>query len=283
MELYNPKQPQHTAPNEWEAMQSLKKGGESSDYQQYVVSKGDLALMQQREVDDLLAQLKRDAIQRKDKRVTLPLMLAVQFLFLGLLIGTLPIRMFGVLFVTYTCWFLWTQRLAPRKRIAHNLTFYNDIRAVGPLAEALEYRDVDLREQAKIALIRLLPRLQASDAVLFTTEQRNRLYRALNSPDVEFVLAILKALEQIGDAKALPYVEKLASGGDAANGEERVRRAAQACLPYLRERAERETPTLLRAASVVESAPNSLLRPAAAGNDAEPEQLLRASAGQTDE
>ena len=88
----------------------------------------------------------------------------------------------------------------------------DDIRAVGPLADALELDAKSIRTVARKALTRLLPRLQASDAHLLNADQRASLHRALKSKDEEFVIAALKAYEQVGDEKALPYVERLAEG-----------------------------------------------------------------------
>jgi hypothetical protein len=108
----------------------------------------------------------------------------------------------------------WRTSTRIQREAAQALAGIEDLRAVGPLAEALEYRSPG--SQPTIypvitgALRRLLPRMQASDAHLLTEPQRSCLYRALLKGDAELVLAIVKALEQIGDGKALPYVEKLA-------------------------------------------------------------------------
>ncbi len=134
------------------------------------------------------------------------------------------------------------------------------------------------------ALIRLLPRLRVTDANLLTPGQRKLLYTILSRNErnpwsinywsADLKIAILRALEQIGDEKAIPYVEKAAR--TARNLE--VRAAAQECLPYLTTRAEqlRVEQTLLRASASTTS-PDMLLRPTVATAPTEPQQLLRAS------
>jgi hypothetical protein len=98
--------------------------------------------------------------------------------------------------------------------------------------------------------------------------------------EADFLVAILRAFEQIGDTRCVPYVEELARFAD----QKRVRDAAEACLPYLQELAENErsSQTLLRAASASGTTPDTLLRPAHALTETEPGHLLRASALQQD-
>jgi hypothetical protein len=152
-------------------------------------------------------------------------------------------------------------------------------RTVGMLAEALTITEV--KYLAAGALIRELPKLKASDAHLLNDEQRGYLYQALEGSDKQLILAILRALEQIGDEKAVPYVERLA---EKAGGDRQIRETATACLPYLEARAatQRASRTLLRpssASAVATPASNTLLRPAQYSSPTEPEQLLRASVG----
>lgn len=97
----------------------------------------------------------------------------------------------------------------------------NDIQLIGPLAEALDAERMVKPKVIIMALKRLLPRLQASDAAVLTRNQRLCLYRALSwrgnkegvrvlRYDRDLALAILKAMEQIGDKDALPYVQHVA-------------------------------------------------------------------------
>ena len=171
-----------------------------------------------------------------------------------------------------------------KNRVALNVAFLDIPQATGPLIEVYASTGFAHSPQIKMALIRLLPRLQAVDIYMLTPTNLNQLYRILynenyylsNSPaaDPRFVIAILRALEQIGDKQALPRVERMAR--TARNLQ--VRAAAQECLPYLTVRAEqtRVEQTLLRASASTAS-PDMLLRPTVAAAPTEPQQLLRAS------
>jgi hypothetical protein len=166
------------------------------------------------------------------------------------------------------------------KNIASELVNAEDLRIVGPLAEMVVFQSGGGASAiATYLLTRLLPRLQASDADLLNTNQRACLYRSLTTVtnNSDYLIAALKALEQIGDGEALPFVERLAEGRQRTAGAERVQVAARDCLPYLRLRADkaRASQTLLRASSASDTPPNLLLRPAQSRDDAEPEQLLR--------
>ncbi|HLV81023.1 MAG TPA: hypothetical protein VKT32_12115 [Chthonomonadaceae bacterium] len=145
------------------------------------------------------------------------------------------------------------------------LSRLDDVRAVGPLLQIWKQMDWTYFPQRKLAeepLIRLLPRLRADDASLMDDAQRRCLYYVLlrtNSPELD--LALLKALEQVGNRRALPYVRKLAAGRGRCT-DSLVREAANECLPYLIERMEeqRQGQTLLRPGSQG-AADDALLRP----------------------
>jgi hypothetical protein len=155
-----------------------------------------------------------------------------------------------------------------------NLT---DVHLVGPLCEVAVSTNRDMRLLAQDALIRMLPRLQASDAARFTAEQRASLYGLLYANDFGLVRIVLKSLEQIGDGKALPYVQNLASGRYLAARDLRVRVIAEGCLPFLEERARQQqiSETLLRPVS--DGSADTLLRATAEAADTPPRQLLRAA------
>lgn len=163
------------------------------------------------------------------------------------------------------------------------LTNVDDVRAVGALAEALDISDKGIRDRAKAALTLLLPRLQSSDAYLLNEVQRNSLYqhlkieKALTTPD--FMVALLAALEKVGDAGALPAVQALAACTVTTANGKRVQAAAAKCLPALRLRirTQETSSTLLRASSAADTADASLLRPAHGGTANAPEELLRAA------
>lgn len=185
------------------------------------------------------------------------------------------------------------------KRLRHStgpLSALGDVRLVGPLVEMLRIEDHHVRARAGAALTQLLPHLQASDASLLTTSQRMLLCRVLASPlndlfrsDLVVMLtrqtkhmadlqvAILKAFEQVGDSKALPVVERLATSPAKTGDQQRVRDAAVACLPALQMRAAQQQAhsTLLRASAARETNPALLLRPADGSVTTEAEELLR--------
>ena len=171
-----------------------------------------------------------------------------------------------------------------QRKIARPLIALDLPQAVGPLIDVLATSDVLRDQEINDVLIRLLPRLQASDANLLLPRHRKYLNQFLGrdaswlypntASRAELKIAILRTLEQVGDKTSLPAVEKLAKS--AANLQ--VRLAAQDCLPFLQQRVDHSNTqqTLLRA-SGADAAPEVLLRPASSGEEAAPEQLLRAS------
>jgi HEAT repeat protein len=163
------------------------------------------------------------------------------------------------------------------------LAKHEDLRAIGPLADALDIEDGDIRAVCSEALVRLLPRLKSSDSHLLSNDQRENLYlvlkRANLKKDSELIIAILQAMQQVGDEAALPHVVQLSQLKNDSEAGQRVREAAQACLPYLQERVERarQAGTLLRPADAPSSQPETLLRPAPGAACTDPELLLRPS------
>ncbi|MCW3095245.1 MAG: hypothetical protein JWL77_863 [Chthonomonadaceae bacterium] len=163
----------------------------------------------------------------------------------------------------------------------------DDVHTVGPLLEALEWRDLaefsGVRAIATQALYRLLPRLQPEHADLLDDHQLACLYRLLrhhpSDDQTELIVALLGAVAQIGDARAVAQLERMTRDSGGPLPRERVRRTAQETLTQLRQRLDRAPGSLLRAASDI-AAPNLLLRPAVAAPATDPQQLLRAS--QTD-
>jgi hypothetical protein len=190
---------------------------------------------------------------------------------------------------------LWSDRRGSAKR-ARLLAELDDVRLIGPLTDTLKVEDRRVQARAGDALTRLLPLLKASDRDLLNVGQRAILCRVLAKPlndlfrsDLVMLLtrqthrmaelqaAILKAFEQVGDGKALPIVERLATGEAKTADQQRVQAAASECLPYLQTRAaqERAHQTLLRPSGIAETATDTLLRPAGASEAADAEQLLR--------
>lgn len=189
----------------------------------------------------------------------------------------------------------------PRKRrreLAAILAKQDDVRSIGTLIDIMNLEDGKMSEIARDALIRLLPRLKASDALLLTDNQRMRLrsvlslacerpgfnsigytFRRADDPDTEFRIAILKAFQQIGDTSALAVVTRLANKPAKTEAERRLQKAAQACLPALQEFVKEESnrKTLLRAAEASDNTSETLLRAAAGASSTDPGQLLRPS------
>lgn len=178
-----------------------------------------------------------------------------------------------------------------------------DARMLGTLVHLLHEADDDIRSMAQRELIRILPQVKATDRQYLTDEEMKLLLKPLGGNTEPFILALLKGLEQIGDERALPYVERLARNqGTAYTGtlaelsasfiiesEELMRdrsagiqAAARACLPFLHQRIQDSvlSSTLLRASE--QNAPNApleLLRPAVAGVEHHEAELLRPSVG----
>ena len=164
-----------------------------------------------------------------------------------------------------------------------------DIGKVGALADILEWPDPHLCHIAADALARLLPRLKASDAHLLNARQRISIYRMLDTAHAktytQFLESVLLALQQIGDLEAIPYVERLASTPlTNSMREDRVKKAAQACLPFLKTVAAQNQAhqTLLRASALDDHDSEDLLRPTPNEAPLNQTQLLRSSFQQPD-
>ncbi len=190
----------------------------------------------------------------------------------------------------------------PEKRLLESLETLDNPALLGTLISHLPSSD-DLitagryRRSALLkAIIRILPRLRASDTDLMDADTRKllnqqlgRSTRALSEAwagarrveeHTAYDVAILKAWEQVGDERALPFVEKLAGLNARTSAQKRVQQAALECLPYLQSRADQQrvAHTLLRAAQPPVEPGDVLLRAATAyAAPVETEHLLRAS------
>jgi len=165
------------------------------------------------------------------------------------------------------------------RRATRLLMRLEDVRAVGPLLDAMVSHsdDISFISDIRRSLSSLLPRLQASDAKnllprhisILNNELTHR--RTLWKPRVgtDHILTVLKALEQVGDETSLTAVEKLVH----ITKSEKVREAAEACLPFLQQRAVLGKHTLLRAASHNTA---DLLLPAHGAAEPKSDTLLRA-------
>lgn len=181
-------------------------------------------------------------------------------------------------------------------------TSIESVEVVGSLLETLSIasrQDWYVRKVVRAALTRLLPRLKASDTARLTGKHWDTLHRELQTEDAPLLLAILKALEQVADARSLPHVEKLVHRCEAmANVRNPLRliqrlfpdkermlpaewrqvgEAAEVCREILQVRyEEREMEqSLLRPSEAFVAPSEELLRPAAEANSTPQEQLLR--------
>ncbi len=178
---------------------------------------------------------------------------------------------------------------------AEELENIGGVRAIGPLTDSLTAGGtLRMRKTVYLALARLLPKLKATDANLLNARHRRLLNRFLSFEawarwwgpkpiPLSLSLAILKAYEQVGDAKAIPVVEKLAALRPSNERRSTVQQAALQCLPLLQSHTVPldQTQTLLRAASQSGAAADVLLRPAADNDTAPADQLLRAADRET--
>jgi hypothetical protein len=162
----------------------------------------------------------------------------------------------------------------------------NDLRVIGTLVLLTRQDMIQVPPIAAIAclaLTELLPQLQTSDADRFSPEQMEGLLWLLRhfpayhyhqkQSLIKLRLAILKALEQIGDQRAIEPVTRL-----TAHKDPQIREAAQECLSFLQARTteQQHAMTLLRPSDAMSATPEMLLRPAAAGDSGKSqEQLLR--------
>ena len=163
-----------------------------------------------------------------------------------------------------------------------------NVNAIPMLIDAINMNvTTKYRRRVTRALTLLLPLLKASDANLLTPLRRYTLNVMLGScfqphlrgVDEEFTLAILKAYEQVGDAKAIPVVERIANHNPRNDGQRRIQQAAEACLPLLRANSGEvaSTQTLLRASTRQTNTPDVLLRATVAASPTRPAELLRAA------
>ena len=159
------------------------------------------------------------------------------------------------------------------------------IQAIGPLACASGFGPLPQRRAIYAALIELLPQMKASDAPMMTSAVKMAMKAALdpdrdaftNLPLYDLQCALLKALEQVGDATFIPAVVRLTRRRARTPGQKKVRQAALECLPMLQaNRGESEASrTLLRASQPKQTDPNMLLRPVSGGSETDKVELLR--------
>jgi len=114
------------------------------------------------------------------------------------------------------------------------------------------------------ALTTMLPALKASDSALLTPSHRETLHRILtNSTRTSLKLAVLKALEQVGDESAIPAVKRLAGMNVKNRWDAQLSATAEEVLPLLRARAESAKTSNVLLRSAEKPGDSILLRPAA--------------------
>jgi HEAT repeat protein len=217
--------------------------------------------------------------RKRGRYAWLTLFLAIYPLYIFVLYDWLskPFRVFPMYFISVGIGMaLADEARKVRRNIVSSIKGVRDTRMVSVLAACLFDKDKLVRESAAEALKPLLLQMRASDQTNLTSEDRELLVKALSTKNEELLLALLKAFEQIGDERAVPHVERLTLYGRT----EKIRSAAEECLPYLRVKAEeaRQAKTLLRPAGISETvASETLLRPAQGVAPIEEAQLLRPS------
>lgn len=145
----------------------------------------------------------------------------------------LPLLLMAYLLIPIA--YVWTRR-SPFMSIARSLAFYEDIRSVGYLTEALHHSG-DRRTRALIAphLTRLLYQVTSSERSLLDPWQQIALReiaasrrRARQMP--ELVCAAFSAIAEIGDRASYEAARKVAKRRANTPEARRVRQAAQECL-----------------------------------------------------
>lgn len=162
-----------------------------------------------------------------------------------------------------------------------------DARAVGAFAQlCLPTLDRSIADIANKTLLTLLPCVKAGDARYISENQMQALLDLLAvrreelgtlRPSKELPLAILKALEQIGDSRVIGPVRCLTTGWV----NRRYHQAARECLAVLEQHGEEwEHNRSLLLPSSVEAGKETLLRAAIPQSETQTEQLLWAATGE---
>lgn len=155
-----------------------------------------------------------------------------------------------------------------------------EAREVGWLLDELEFGNRYTRPLTLEALASVLPNLTASDAHRITPRRRETLHvlmdsflatRLSSTEEIHLCLAILKALEKVGEASDEWHVQNLALSARLPQ----IRDAALAALPIIQARIVSSSSMLLRASQEPDIPAELLLRPAQEHPEEQPETLLR--------
>ena len=146
--------------------------------------------------------------------------------------------------------------------------------------------DLELARMAAASLETILPALRASDAALLgAVRMKYLMMRVVPEPAGDsgksFRIAVIRSLQQLGDATAIPVLERLAQEGNSRLDSDPVAIAARETLPFVREHAALagSSRELLRASAADPIQPDQLPRPAI--EIAPHEELLHVNAQQT--
>ena len=133
------------------------------------------------------------------------------------------------------------------------------------------------RAEARAGLLEVLPLLTEETASLLHTDDRRALYRALKGQNKELIAVGLQIVPLLGDAHALPYVQRLADGKEMAGKHPELQAEAQVVLPRLQARIALSSRSagLLRASQPPREPQAELLLPAHTPNETDPNELLR--------
>lgn len=178
--------------------------------------------------------------------------------------------------VFYSLSLLFVNRRA-NKRSLTSIAEVKDVRTLPTLLKAACAKGFRVAPAVRKALLVTLSELKASDSSLLDKSKRSDLRRLLHSREKALVLAVLKALEQVGNREDVKAVERLAQGRGLAAQEKDVQEAAQHCLEFLEVEGQkrRDSQILLRPAQDDGRAADVLLRPTTAVSDTAPQILLR--------
>ncbi len=204
---------------------------------------------------------------------------ALLFLLLARIGGVLPLiaYSFAPLCGVIT-WLLltFTDRGAGLRRTAiEALAETGDKRHIGILTDCLNDPNREVRQSVSDALTQLLPQVRIQDKERITREEQAALLRALDGDNPDLAVAVLAAMQQIGDERVLRRVAYVI---DSPVHHDSVREAAHECLPHvkLRVKEAQDSQILLRSASNQKEGVFHLLRPTCEQTECDhEEQLLR--------
>jgi hypothetical protein len=274
-------------------------------------------------IEPLATVLHRElAIYRMRRRTGSAVFLASLVCFYALIHSIRDVYMAILVFAGFLSgMFFWLFMMTPsrlQKQTTAVLSQIDDLRAIAPLTDVVHTSYNVGGEPVKAVLIPLLQRLRASDTSLIAERQHVHFrtvlkywdnYRLGPAYGTHYIVAVLNALQQVGELQDLPFVEHIAYADrtrraadaglhwlrkgynafqDFNNGRRmgtldkpRIVQAAQECLPYLQMNAEQQrvSNSLLRASDSGTGKSNALLRPATGRESLEPQTLLRAVSG----